>query len=121
LLDLDNNDTTGRKNVGASPLIRELFGGYYAYLYGSCGANGTATPCLARVEWAFSRGGACSMDIDGDGKVLATTDGVILTRVAAGMRGQSVLTGVTRQGAVRSSWDRGRNYLIRECGMAIAP
>jgi uncharacterized delta-60 repeat protein len=120
---LGTNASQTTQGVGVSALVREHPGTHYVHVFGNCVPldNSTASPCLSRIEWAEPRGGACSMDIDGDGKVLPTTDGVILARIAAGMRGQSVLTGVTGFGAIRFSWEQMHAYLTRECGMKISP
>ena len=63
----------------------------------------------------------CSSDIDGDGKVLPTTDGLLLARVAAGMTGNAVISGAVGAGAPRNTWPRIRDYLITQCGMVVAP
>jgi uncharacterized delta-60 repeat protein len=63
----------------------------------------------------------CSSDIDGDGKVLPTTDGLLLARASAGLTGNAVISGAVGVGAQRSTWPAIRDYLITQCGMAIAP
>jgi uncharacterized delta-60 repeat protein len=63
----------------------------------------------------------CSGDIDGDGQVLPTTDGLLLTRVAAGLTGNAVITGAVGAGAPRNTWPEIRDYLITQCGMVVAP
>ncbi len=63
----------------------------------------------------------CSLDIDGDGAVQATTDTLIATRVALGMIGASVLTGINLSGKPRSNWNDIREFLVTQCGMTIAP
>jgi tetrahydromethanopterin S-methyltransferase subunit F len=120
-IDLDNNENTSTALVGASSLVRESNLDFYVTVFGSCGSNGVGTPCLARLAWAYPRGGACNMDIDDDGKVLATTDGMILARIAAGMRGGAVVAGATNPVARRQTWETIRSYLVNDCGMSIAP
>jgi hypothetical protein len=120
-IDLDNNDNTSTTLVGASALVRESNLDYYVTVFGSCGLNGVGTPCLARLAWAYPRGGVCNMDIDDDGKVLATTDGLILTRIAAGMKGNAVVAGAVGVGARRANWSNIHSYLVNDCGMNIAP
>lgn len=119
-LDLDSNSATPTMNVGAAALVREFAGTPYSTVFGSCGNSGAGVPCLARVEWALPRGASCSLDIDGDGKVSATTDGVILARVAAGMRGDAVAAGALGSGARRGDWSSIYTYLVNDCGMTIA-
>jgi uncharacterized delta-60 repeat protein len=62
----------------------------------------------------------CSLDVDGDGKVLATTDALIHARVAFGMSGNAVIGGITFAAhALRKTWPEIRTYLVTQCGMAI--
>jgi uncharacterized delta-60 repeat protein len=62
----------------------------------------------------------CSLDVDGDGKVLATTDALIHARVALGMSGAAVISGITFAAhAARKTWPEIRTYLVTQCGMTI--
>jgi alpha-tubulin suppressor-like RCC1 family protein len=64
----------------------------------------------------------CSMDVDGDGTVNPTTDGLLITRAAAGMSGATVTNNAIGAQATRRSWSGIRNYLSRVCGMqGLAP
>jgi subtilisin family serine protease len=58
----------------------------------------------------------CSMDVDGDGLTLATTDGLILTRVMLGMHGNAVSSAAV-PGSPRSTWDAINTFLTTSCGM----
>jgi uncharacterized delta-60 repeat protein len=94
---------------------------------GSCGASPNRDFCIARYEGGPYGARNCSLDIDGDGKVLATTDMLIGTRVALGMAGSAVLGGINfPANATRDQWGTNtsrdiRKYLISQCGMTIAP
>jgi len=89
---------------------------------GSCINGSTNDFCLARVEGGPFDARNCSMDIDGDGVVLATTDALILARVALGMTGNAALSGITfASHASRPTWSAIRNYLVAQCGMSIVP
>jgi uncharacterized delta-60 repeat protein len=83
--------------------------------------------CIARFEGGPFGARNCSLDIDGDGKVLVTTDMLIGTRVALGMTGSAVINGITFAAhAVRDEWGTNtsrdiRKHLITQCGMSIAP
>lgn len=77
---------------------------------------------VLRLDNRPSAGRICSMDIDGDGKVSPTTDGLLLARASAGMTGNAVTTGAVGVGAQRSTWAAIRDYLVMQCGMTtIAP
>ena len=76
---------------------------------------------VIRLNNRSNPGRNCSSDIDGDGKVLPTTDGLLLARVAAGMTGNAVISGAIGAGAARNTWPRIRDYLITQCGMVVAP
>jgi uncharacterized delta-60 repeat protein len=88
--------------------------------------NGTNDDfCIARLNGGPSSARQCSLDIDGDGKVLATTDMLIGTRVALGMTGSAVLGGITfPANATRDQWGTNtprdiRKYLVTQCGMSL--
>ena len=76
--------------------------------------------CAIRLEGGPYGAQQCRMDIDGDGKVLATTDALIQTRIALGLRGSAVTNGISfPAGATRTSWTAIRNYLVTQCGMEL--
>jgi subtilisin family serine protease len=60
----------------------------------------------------------CNMDIDGDGKVLATTDGLILMRAMMGMK-DSAVSSAAVPGSPRSDWATIRAFLVNACGMNL--
>jgi hypothetical protein len=60
-------------------------------------------------------------DIDGDGTVLATTDGLILLRASLGLRGNAMVAGATATGSLRNTWPLVRTYLNTSCGMNLTP
>lgn len=53
----------------------------------------------------------CSFDLDGDGRIQLTTDGVIATRLIAGLSGEAVLTNALGTGATRTNWTQLAGYL----------
>ncbi|MFO1344311.1 MAG: S8 family serine peptidase [Burkholderiales bacterium] len=60
----------------------------------------------------------CSMDVDGDGQALPTTDGLIIMRAMMGMTGTAVSSAATAS-ASRNTWDSIRNYLKNVCVMNL--
>ncbi|MGL4232371.1 MAG: hypothetical protein ACRCWJ_13475 [Casimicrobium sp.] len=90
-------------------------------LAGTCvDTQGRKSFCLSRYEGGPTPGRYCSLDVDGDGQVFATTDMLIANRVAAGMSGAQVLNGINLSGKPRNTWSAIREYLIGQCGMVIA-
>lgn len=64
----------------------------------------------------------CTMDIDGDGVVLGTTDALLLARASMGLGGTAVTQNAIGAGALRSDWADMRSYLTMLCGMTgLAP
>lgn len=62
----------------------------------------------------------CSLDIDGDGRVLATSDALIHARIALGMSGSAVTNGIVfPSAATRQSWADIRSYLLTQCGLSL--
>lgn len=91
---------------------------------GSCYPTGSSAPnaCAVRFRAFPSPATRCSLDIDGDGNVSATTDGLISTRVMLGVTGNAVTGGINfPSGATRTSWSAIRNFLVNECGLSLAP
>lgn len=89
---------------------------------GYCSNGSNNDFCLARYEGGPFDSRNCSMDIDGDNRVLATTDSLIHTRLALGMSGPAVLSGITfAPHATRTTWPAIRDYLVSQCGMSIIP
>jgi len=90
-------------------------------LAGACstGANGAGF-CIARYDGGPFGYRACSPDLDGDGAVLATTDVLIQARVALGMTGAAVVSGINfATYAARKTWPEIRDYLTWQCGMSL--
>jgi hypothetical protein len=92
---------------------------------GTCNMNTSAAPvwkfCVARYHGGPPIDG-CSMDIDGDGAVLATTDSLIHARIALGISGSSAVSGINfPPTATRKTWPDIRDYLGATCGMSLAP
>jgi uncharacterized delta-60 repeat protein len=81
--------------------------------------------CMARFDGGPFAARNCSLDIDGDGRVLATTDMLIGTRVALGITGSAVFSGITfPSNATRDQWGTNtsrdiRKYLVSQCGMSL--
>jgi hypothetical protein len=89
---------------------------------GYCSNGSNNDFCLARYEGGPFDARNCSMDIDGDNRVLATTDMLIGARVALGLTGNAVIGSITfAPHATRTTWPAIRDYLVTQCGMSLAP
>ncbi len=89
--------------------------------YTAGGSSSSGQARVLRLDNRTNPGRNCSGDIDGDGQVLPTTDGLLLTRVAAGLTGNAVISGAVAPGAPRNTWPEIRDYLNTQCGMTVAP
>ena len=90
-------------------------------LAGACNNGNTSHFCVARLYGGPFGYKNCTMDIDGDGKVLPTTDGLLLTRISLGITGNAALAGASSPTATRNTWPKVRDYLVNQCGMLVAP
>ena len=89
---------------------------------GYCFGGSNYDFCLARYQGGPIEARNCSMDIDGDNQMIATTDGLIATRVMLGIVGNAALSGITfAPHATRTTWPLIRDYLVTQCGMSIIP
>ncbi len=86
--------------------------------YTSGGTSGVGQARVLRLENRANVGNNCSADIDGDGIVSPATDGLLLSRAAAGMTGNAVIANALGTNATRNTWPLIRDYLITQCGMA---
>ena len=87
---------------------------------GSCSKEGGMDPCVARFNGGPFGYKNCSLDIDGDNRVLAMTDSLIHTRIALGVTGPAVANGITfPPTATRNTWPLIRDYLVTQCGMSL--
>jgi uncharacterized delta-60 repeat protein len=76
--------------------------------------------CVARLHGGPFSARNCTLDIDGDGLVTATTDMLIHTRVALGLRGATVIGGINfPANSTRNTWPQIRDYLVSQCGMSV--
>ena len=94
-------------------------------LGGLCVESSGSSLCIARLEGGPFGARNCSLDIDGDGRVLATTDSLIHARIALGITGGAVIGGINFPvGATRDQWGSNtsrdiRKFLLTHCGMVL--
>jgi len=89
-------------------------------LAGSCGGAATIDFCAIRYDGGPFGYKACTPDLDGDGLMTATVDGLINMRVMLGMTGNAVVNGITfPPTATRNTWPLIRDYLVTQCGMSL--
>ena len=66
--------------------------------------------------------GTCTLDLDGDGIVSPTTDGLLLVRALLGFSHNAVTANATGPNAQRNTWIAIKTHLQRKCGMpGLAP
>jgi uncharacterized delta-60 repeat protein len=102
--------------TGAVAIGQQSNGKVVVMGYRSINAD-TGVPEVYRLDNRPSPGRNCGADIDGDGKVLPTTDGLLLARASLGMTGNAVVVGAVGAGARRGTWTEIRDFLIMQCGM----
>ena len=89
-------------------------------LAGYCWNGSNYDFCVARLNGGPFAARQCSLDFDGDGLVTATTDMLIGTRVALGLRGSAVINGISfPANAKRNTWPLIRDYLVAQCGLSV--
>ena len=87
---------------------------------GECNNGLDFDVCVARLEGGSSAAHSCSLDIDGDGAVLPTTDLLIMNRISRGVRTATAIGGITfAPHAARNSWAAIRDYLVNQCGVSL--
>lgn len=87
---------------------------------GWCSASSPVKFCAIRYLGGPFGYKNCSLDIDGDGSVLATTDSLIHARIALGITGDAVVAGIVfPAAATRKTWAQLQPYLVSQCGMLL--
>jgi uncharacterized delta-60 repeat protein len=89
---------------------------------GSCtvGSNALTNFCAVRYDGGPFAAQNCKLDIDGDNRVLLTTDSLIHLRIALGMTGNAVIAGINfPAAATRKTWPAIRSYLVTQCSMSL--
>jgi len=74
---------------------------------------GAGNPLFAPIGFV-----KCSLDLDGDGQVLATTDAVLIARAALGYSGAALTANALSAAAPRRTSADLRSYLLASCGLA---
>lgn len=122
-LDVDGDGIFDAKDV--QMLVRRLTGLSGAavtdgFAFRACATRTTGANVAAFVD-AQSKAATLPkpFDIDGDGVVSATTDGLMLLRLALGITGDSVVSNATAPGAPRNTWALVRPYLVQQCGLVL--
>jgi uncharacterized delta-60 repeat protein len=87
---------------------------------GYCNDGTADRPCVLRINGGPDTAKNCTMDIDGDGLINATTDGLILLRAMLGISGTNALANAVAPGATRSTWPQVREYLFDQCRMPVS-
>jgi hypothetical protein len=80
---------------------------------GSTAGNGWS---IAEIN-VFATGGACNLDMDGDGLLTATKEGLVLLRAMLGFSSTAVTTGT---GISDAQWSVARPLLNENCGTNFA-
>jgi hypothetical protein len=83
-------------------------------------ASGFRWLCVVKISLgALPAPHACSPDIDGDFRSLATTDAALVARIARGASGNAVTSSATGSSASRTDWSSIRNHLNTHCGSTL--
>lgn len=99
--------------------------GHQLIVGGCYGNDGAGVPdmCAVRVlRGSLIPAQTCTLDVDGDGIAMTFTDVLLLLRVSLGFTGDDVTRATTLfPGARRFVWPTIRDYLVKQCGMALSP
>jgi hypothetical protein len=96
-------------------------GTYYLLIQPKVGAIPTKGDYSIFPSGLFNAAVLCSMDLDGNGVVEATTDGLMLMRAFFGLTGAAVTNGAVGSNATRTTWPDIRTYLNSSCGTSFGP
>jgi uncharacterized delta-60 repeat protein len=76
--------------------------------------------CVARFEGGPKSYRNCAVDVDGDGRFVATSDALILARIGLGLTGEAVTSNISfAPNAARTNWTQIRKHLVSDCGLRL--
>ena len=116
ILDVDGNGKIDALTDGLM-IIRALFG-----LTGNSVIANAIGPQATRTTWEAIQQAmhTTALDIDGNGKTDALTDGLLVLRALFGLTGAAVTNGAIGANATRTDWPAIRAYLNASCGTSLA-
>ncbi len=128
----DTFDGWSRAGNGATVLppmsLNDLSGGVAVLndgsivVAGKCNNGDFNLMCLAKLQGGPFEASRCSLDLDGDGVVLSSTDLLMMTRVARGLSGAGVINSIQfAANATRKTWPEIHRFLTSQCGMSLVP
>jgi hypothetical protein len=126
---LDTNADSSFDGRDATMILRRLFGFNDSALGAGVGQSSCATRVNPSDIAAFidtqlaaqAPSNTRPYDIDGDGRVLAVTDGLMLLRAALGLPGAQIVANATASDALRKTWADIRPILNTGCGLNLSP
>lgn len=125
-LDVDGDQAFDR--IDAQLALRHLFGYAPAALREGLP---TSDACVTRTGASLAAfidtqrtpvaalGNLAPLDLDGNGRVEALTDGLMLLRVTLGLTGTAVTANALGDAPTRSDWAAIRTYLNGQCGLSL--
>jgi hypothetical protein len=130
LCSLDVDGDNNLETTDAQMMLRRLFGFKAVSLRdglppaGSCAQRTSVTDLDAFVQSQLmpqlALSNRAAWDIDGNGKVEALTDGLLVLRAVLGLTGTSVTNkAIGNNNPARSDWTSVRSYLNGTCGMTL--
>jgi hypothetical protein len=112
----------GVVSSGGLSLVAETTEGT-VLLLGGCAYNqvtpGNSRFCATRFWDSARTYVGCSLDIDGDGKLLGTTDGLLLSRALAGMSGPALVANAVNAAGSRLSYQAVEQFISQRCGLRL--
>ena len=80
-----------------------------------------ATVDMGAFETSPSTLTGCTLDLDGNGSINATTDGLMMLRALLGLKGTAVTGNALGTAPTRGDWASIRSYVNANCGTNFAP
>lgn len=88
----------------------------------TCATRTNASSVAAFVDAQKSPvAGTIPLDVDGDGEVRATTDGVMILRALLGLPAAAITNGAVNPAGIRGTASAVAQHLTQQCGIAVTP
>ena len=115
---LDVNRTTVFDEPDGRAILAWLLGFRGTALY-NASQNSNGVDAIGIDTFITPQVNDLTFDLDGDGKVLATTDGLMLLRISLGLTGAAVTSNAINPAGTRPDWTSVKNYVNTTCGLSL--
>ncbi len=120
-LDVDSGSIIGKLDAYGLGAVRYSGNAFISYGYCTPPATVQIQACAARISLDAPNVKSCGLDVDGDGRVSATSDGLMLIRGMFRLAGDALIRNAVAPSAPRATGADIGAYLRSSCSLQVPP